>query len=69
MWYGIMKEFDCKVWSTWCVCGKGRAEVFTHKHLSQEKKEEISQLDDIIGTMRRNDEDYIHNEDPIFARM
>ena len=22
MWYGIMKEFNCKVSSTWSVCGK-----------------------------------------------
>ena len=61
MWCGIMKEFDCKVSSTWSVCGKVRAEAFTHKHLSPEKKEEISQLDYIIGPMRRNDEIYIHN--------
>ena len=25
---GIMKEFDCKVSSTWSVCGKVRAEAF-----------------------------------------
>ena len=24
MWYGIMEEFDCKVSSTWSVCGKKR---------------------------------------------
>ena len=78
MWYGIMKEFDCKVASTWSVCGAGRAETFTHRHLSADKEEEISQLDYIIGPMRRNDEIYIHNEGrlwatsahcPIFARI
>ena len=34
MWYGIMKEFDCKVSSTWSVCGKGRAQASTHRDLS-----------------------------------
>ena len=60
-WYGTMKECQCEVSSTWSVCGKGRAEVFTHRHLSQDKKEEISQLDYIIVPMGRNDEIYIHN--------
>ena len=55
MRYVIMKEFDCKVSSTWSVRGKVRAEAFTHKHPSPEKKEEISRLDYIIGPMRRND--------------
>ena len=32
IWYGIMKEFDCKVSSTWSVNGKVRAEAFTHRH-------------------------------------
>ena len=48
MWYGIMKEFDCKVSSSLSVCGKVRAEAFTHKHLGQDKKEILSQLDFII---------------------
>ena len=32
MWYGIMKEFYCKVSSTRSVCGKVRAETFRHRH-------------------------------------
>ena len=32
-----------------------------HRHFVPDKKEEISQLDCIIGPMRRNDEIYIHN--------
>ena len=44
-WYGILKELDCKVSSTWSVCGNGRAEVFTHRHLSEGNKAEISQMD------------------------
>ena len=61
MWYGIMKEFDCVVSSTWSECGKVRAEAFTHRHLGKDRKEELSQLDYIIRPMRRNDEVYIHN--------
>ena len=37
MWYEIMLQFDCKVSSTWSVCGKGRAEAFTHRHLNQDR--------------------------------
>ena len=62
-----MKEFDCKVSSTWSVCDKGRAEAFTHRHLSQDKKEEISQLDYIIGPKRRNDDIDIHNAGRLWA--
>ena len=63
---------------TWSKCGKGREEAFKHRHLRQVEKYEISQLDYIIGPMRRNDEIYIHNEGrlwatldhfPIFARV
>ena len=57
-----MKEFDCKVSSTWSVCGKVGAEAFTHRHLSPEKKHKFAAgLHYIIGPMRRNDEIYIHN--------
>ena len=38
MWYGIMKEFDCKVSSAWSVCGKVRAEAFTHRHLGERQE-------------------------------
>ena len=37
MWYGIMKEFGCKVSSTWSVCGK-MEEPFTHKPSSPDKR-------------------------------
>ena len=39
-----MKEFYCKVSSTWSG-GKVRAEAFTHRHLGKDRKEELSQLD------------------------
>ena len=64
--------------STWFVCGKVKAEAFTHRHSGKDRKEELSQLDYIIGPMGRNDEFYIHIErrlwatwdnDPIFARI
>ena len=58
-----MKEFDCQVSSTWFVWGKVRAEAFTHKHLRNDKKEELSQQDYIIGPMIRNDEIYIQTQE------
>ena len=38
MWYGIMKEFNCKATSSWSKCGRAKETAFTHKHLSPEKK-------------------------------
>ena len=67
MWYEMVNEFNCKASSTWTVCGRERGEAFTHKHLSPDKKGEISQLDYIIGPMTRNDEAYIHNEGRLWA--
>ena len=57
----------CKVSSTWSVCGKVRAEAYTHKHLGKDRKKELLQLDYIIGPMRRNDEVYIHNAGRLWA--
>ena len=51
----------------WSACGKGRAEASTHRHFSPDEEEEISQLDHIIGPMRRNEEIYIHNEGRLLA--
>ena len=73
-----MKEFDCEVSSAWSECGRVKAEAFTNRHLSPEKEEKISQLNCIIGPMRRNDEIHIHtarrlwatwDHYPIFARI
>ena len=44
------------------VCGRAKGNAFTLRNLSPEKKEETSQLDYIIGPMRRNGEVYIHND-------
>ena len=30
MWYGIMKEFNCKATSTWSKCGLAKEAAFTH---------------------------------------
>ena len=38
MSYGFMKEFDCKVSSTWSVCGKVRAEAFAYRHLGKTER-------------------------------
>ena len=62
-----MKEVKCNASSTWSVCGGEREETLTHKLLSLDKKEETSQLDNIIGPMKRNDEVYIHNEGTLWA--
>ena len=67
LWYGIMKEVDCKVSSAWSVCGRKREETFTHRPLSPDEQEEISQLDYIIGPMRREDEVYNHSEGRLWA--
>ena len=55
MWYGILKEFDCKATSTWSKCGRAEETAFTHRHLSPETEQETSQLDYIIGPRRRDD--------------
>ena len=57
MWCEITKEFDCK------ASGRERKDAFTHRHSSPGKKEATSQLDHIIGPMRRDDETRIHNEE------
>ena len=67
MWYGITKAIDCNLSSTWSACGKERGGAFAHKHLSSDKTEEYSKLDNIIRPMTRNDEVYIHNERRLWA--
>ena len=67
MWYGIMKEFNCKATSTWSKCERAKDTAFTHKHLSPEKEEETSQLDYIIGPRRRDDEVHSCNDVRMWA--
>ena len=44
VWYGIMKEFNCKATSTWSKCGRAREKVFTHSSnlVKKGKKEKHS---------------------------
>ena len=44
MWYGMMKEFNCKATSAWSKCGRAKETAFTHRHLSPKKEKEKSQL-------------------------
>ena len=78
MWYGIMKEFNCKATSTWSVCGIKRENTFTHRHSSPGEKGDILKLGYIIGPVARDDEICIHIEErswatwdhyPIYARV
>ena len=39
MWYGIMKEFNCKAASACSKCGRARETAFTHKHFESKKKQ------------------------------
>ena len=55
-----MKEFDHKCLPRGLYAKKVRAEAFTHMHLGRNRKEELSQLDCIIGPTSRNDEVCIH---------
>ena len=49
IWYGIMKEFNCKVTSTWSNCGREKGLAFTHQQFGEKGKEIIAQLDYIVG--------------------
>ena len=61
MFYGIMKEFNCKATSTWSKCGRAKRPSRTNI-LSPEKEEKTSQLDYIIGPRRRDDEVHVCND-------
>ena len=39
MWYGLTKEFNCKVTSTWSKCGQERETAFSHQQLGEKGKE------------------------------
>ena len=58
-----MKEFNCKVSSTWSVYGRER-EKFLHAQALEPRKErgDIGSRNYVIGPMRRYDEKYIHND-------
>ena len=62
MWYGIMKEFNCKATSTWSEWGRAEDAAFTHRQLGEMRQEWKAQLDYIIGPRWKTDEAYIYND-------
>ena len=62
MWYGIMKEFNCKATFTWSTCGRETEMSFTHRQLGERRQERKAQLDYIIGPRWKSDEAYVYNE-------
>ena len=62
MWYGIMKEFNCKATSTLPKCGRAKETAFTHKQLGQKRQEVTSLLDHIVGPRRRDKDVYKCND-------
>ena len=78
MWYSIMKEFNCKVSSTWSNDDRTKDAAFTHRKHGDGEHGKVSQLDSIIGPAERLDDCFICNEGklwnswdhyPIYARI
>ena len=62
MWYGIMKEFNCKATSTCSKYGREKETAFMDRQLGERRQEWKAQLDCIIGPRWRSDEAYIYND-------
>ena len=62
MWYSIMKEFNCKVSSTWSNDDRAKDAVFTHRKQDDGGQGKLSQLDSIIGPKGRHDDCQTCNE-------
>ena len=45
MWYSIMKEFNCKVSSTWSDDDRSKDAAFTHRKHGDRGQEKVSQLE------------------------
>ena len=52
----IMKEFNCKVSSTWSNDDRTKDAAFTHRKYGNGGQEKLSQVDCIIGPKRRHDD-------------
>ena len=39
--YGIVKEFNCRVTSTWSNCGREKETAFTHQQFGKKEKKEL----------------------------
>ena len=65
MWYEMMKEFNCKVTSTWSSCDSERGT----DNFGKDGKGRTTQLDFIIGPMRALDKAHIHNDVKLWRHM
>ena len=61
MWHSIMKEFNCKVSSTWSHDDRTKDAAFTHRKHGDGGQEKVSQVDCTIGPKDRQD-DCLNNE-------
>ena len=61
MWYGIMKEFNCSVTSTWSNCGREKELAFSHQQFWEKGKVRVAKFDHIIGPWWKSDEAHINN--------
>ena len=77
MWYGIMKEFNCKATHAWSKCGRAKDGCCADK-LGDSRQEWKSLSDYIIGPRGMDDDAYINNDVklwdtldryPIYARI
>ena len=78
MWYSIMKEFNCKVSSTWSNDDRTQDAAFTHRKHGDGGQEKVSLPDFIVGPKERHNDCFICNEGklwdswdhyPIYARI
>ena len=53
MWYGIMKEFNCKFPCTWAKCGRAKETATTHRQHGDRRQAWITSLGPEGGTMMR----------------
>ena len=62
MRYEIMKEFNCKVTSTWSSCEDEREMAFTPRQFGKGWKGRTTQLDYIIGPMGTSGKAFVHHD-------
>ena len=56
MWHSIMKEFNCKVSSSWSHDDRTKDTAFTHRKHGDGGQEKVSQVDCVIGPKDRHDD-------------
>ena len=57
MWYGIMKELNCKVTSSLSSCGRDREMAFTHRKFGNEGEGRTAQKTQILYEEGREEMD------------